>query len=49
MSALDHLMNGRVGRNIMTGYLNSAAKASSTTSKLITTPGKTASIQPKES
>jgi len=28
MSTLDHLTNGRVGWNIVTGYLNSAAKAS---------------------
>ncbi|GID03242.1 LLM class flavin-dependent oxidoreductase [Pseudomonas sp. 008] len=28
MSTLDHLTNGRIGWNIVTGYLNSAAKAS---------------------
>ncbi|TPQ37982.1 MULTISPECIES: LLM class flavin-dependent oxidoreductase [Cupriavidus] len=31
MSTLDHLTNGRVGWNIVTGYLNSAAKASGAT------------------
>lgn len=30
MSTLDHLTNGRIGWNIVTGYLNSAAKASGT-------------------
>ncbi|BDB29569.1 LLM class flavin-dependent oxidoreductase (plasmid) [Cupriavidus sp. P-10] len=31
MTTLDHLTNGRVGWNIVTGYLNSAAKASGVT------------------
>lgn len=33
MSTLDHLTNGRVGWNIVTGYLNSAAKAAGATSQ----------------